>query len=129
MSTGGASEISSCLVATVYTVRMGSFCFAASAPLHSSERKKYQTTHIKSTNLLPCLSSSASEKCLFKTKFCGSINNRATRLTQFCTQFKSPGAKIRCGCICIIMKHSHLNDMEIPVPKLFIPTGLNWVQH
>ena len=26
-------------------------------------------------------------------------------------------------CICIIMWHSHLNDMEIPEPKHFIPRG------
>ena len=26
-------------------------------------------------------------------------------------------------CICVIMSHSHLNDMEIPETKSFIPKG------
>ena len=32
-------------------------------------------------------------------------------------------------CICVIMWPSHLNDMQIPKTKHFIPKGLNWVQH
>ena len=32
-------------------------------------------------------------------------------------------------CICIIMWHSHLNDMEIPETKRLFPKGLNRVQH
>lgn len=32
-------------------------------------------------------------------------------------------------CICIIMKHSHLNHMEILGTKRFIPKDLNWIQH
>ena len=39
------------------------------------------------------------------------------------TQFKSPGVKIRCISVCIIKWHSHLNDMEIPETKHFIPKG------
>ena len=50
-------------------------------------------------------------------------------LTQCCTQFKSPGLKILYVFHCIIMWHSHLNDMEIPETKGFIPKGVNWVQH
>ena len=44
-------------------------------------------------------------------------------LTQCCTQFKSPGSRFFEYCICIIMLHSHLNDMEIPETKRFIPKG------
>ena len=40
------------------------------------------------------------------------FNNRPIRLTQCCTQFKSPGDKILC-----------VNDMEIPETKRFIPRG------
>ena len=29
-------------------------------------------------------------------------------------------------CICISMWHSHLNDMEIPETKGFIPKGFEW---
>ena len=46
------------------------------------------------------------------------------RITQCCTQFKSPGVKILVYCICIIMWHSHLNDMEIPETRRFILKGL-----
>ena len=49
--------------------------------------------------------------------------NRPIRLTQCGTQFKSPGIKILCVLICIIMWHSHLNDMETPETKRFIPKG------
>ena len=42
-------------------------------------------------------------------------------------QFKSnsnlSGLRFFVYCICIIMWHSHLNDMEIPETKRFIPTG------
>ena len=51
------------------------------------------------------------------------VKNRPIRLTQCCTQFKSPGIKILCVLICIIMWHSHLNDMETPETKRFIPKG------
>jgi len=35
-----------------------------------------------------------------------------------------PGIKILCvNCICIIMWHSHLHDMEISERKRFIPRG------
>ena len=58
------------------------------------------------------------------------LNNRPIRLTQCCTQFKSLGViRFFVYCICIIMWHSHLNDVEIPETKRFIPKGLNWVQH
>ena len=49
--------------------------------------------------------------------------NRPIRLTQCCIQFKSPGDKFFVYFICIIMWHSHLNDMEIPETKRFIPKG------
>ena len=48
---------------------------------------------------------------------------RPIRLTQCCTQFKSPGVKI----LCVLYLHynvafwAHLNDMEIPETKRFIP--------
>ena len=48
-------------------------------------------------------------------------------LTQCCTQFKSPGLRFFEYCICIIMLHSHLNDMEIPETKRFIPKGFELV--
>ena len=48
-------------------------------------------------------------------------------LTQCCTQFKSPGSRFFVYCIYIIMLHSHLNDMEIPETKRFIPKGLELV--
>ena len=34
-----------------------------------------------------------------------------------------PGLRFFVYCICIIMWHSHLNDMEIPETKRFIPKG------
>ena len=34
-----------------------------------------------------------------------------------------PGLRFFVHCICIIMWHSHLNDMEIPETKRFIPKG------
>ena len=34
-----------------------------------------------------------------------------------------PGSRFFGYCICIIMLHSHLNDMEIPETKRFIPKG------
>ena len=49
--------------------------------------------------------------------------DRPNRLTQCCTQFKSPGLRFFVFCICIRMSHSHLNDMEIPETKRFIPKG------
>ena len=55
--------------------------------------------------------------------FQSGVRNRPIRLTQCCTQFKSPGIKILCVLICIIMRHLHLNDMEIPETKRFIPKG------
>ena len=33
------------------------------------------------------------------------------------------GIKFFVSCICIIMWHSHLNDMKIPETKRFIPKG------
>ena len=45
------------------------------------------------------------------------LSNRPNQLTQCCTQFKSPGVKNLC------VLHSHLNDMEIPETKRFIPKG------
>ena len=38
-------------------------------------------------------------------------------------EFKSPGLRFFAYCICIIMWHSHLNDVEIPETKSFIPKG------
>ena len=43
--------------------------------------------------------------------------NRPIRLTQCCTQFKSLKVKV----LCVIMSHSHWNDMEILGTKRFIP--------
>ena len=51
------------------------------------------------------------------------LHHRPIRLTQCCTQFKSPGLRFFAYCICIIMLHSHLNDMDIPETKSFIPKG------
>ena len=34
-----------------------------------------------------------------------------------------PGIRFFVYCICIILWHSHLNDMEIPETKRFIPKG------
>ena len=34
-----------------------------------------------------------------------------------------PGLRFSVYCICIIMWHSHLYDMEIPETKRFIPKG------
>ena len=55
--------------------------------------------------------------------FAAPLSNRPIWLTQCCTQFKSPGLRFFVYCICIIMWHSHLNDMEIPETKSFIPKG------
>ena len=50
---------------------------------------------------------------------------RSIRLTECCTQFKSPGVKI----LCVLYFHYNvaftlnLNDMEIPETKRFIPKG------
>ena len=58
------------------------------------------------------------------------VNNRSIRLTQCCTQFKSPGVKI----ICVLYLHYNVafsfKYMEIPeTKKVLFPKGLNWVQH
>ena len=51
--------------------------------------------------------------------------NRPIRLTQCCTQFKSPGVKI----LCVLYLHYNvaftfkINDMEIPKTKRFNPKG------
>ena len=39
-----------------------------------------------------------------------------------------PGLKFFVYCICIIMWHSHLNEMEILKTKRFIPKGLEFVR-
>ena len=49
--------------------------------------------------------------------------NRPIRLTQCCTQFKSPGFKIPCVLYLHIIWHSHVNDMEISETKRFISKG------
>ena len=46
---------------------------------------------------------------------------RPIRLTQCCTQFKSTGVRFFVYCICVIMLHSQLNDIEISETKRFIP--------
>ena len=48
---------------------------------------------------------------------------RPIRLTQCCTHSNLPGIRFFVYCICIIMWHSHLNDMELPETKRFIPKG------
>ena len=49
---------------------------------------------------------------------------RPIRLTQsFVPNSNLPGIRFFVYCICIIMWHSHLNDMEIPETKRFIPKG------
>ena len=53
--------------------------------------------------------------------FLSIVTHRPIRLTQCCTQFKSPGDKIL--CVLYLHWHSHLNDMEIPETKRFIPEG------
>ena len=50
-------------------------------------------------------------------------DNRPIRLTQCCTHSNLPGSRFFVYCICIIMLHSHLNGMEIPETKRFIPKG------
>ena len=49
--------------------------------------------------------------------------NRPIRLTQCCTQFKSPGVKI----LCVLYLHYNVaftfKCMEIPKTKSFIPRG------
>ena len=42
------------------------------------------------------------------------------------TQFKFPGLRFFVYCICIIMSHSHLSDMEIPESKRFISKGFEF---
>ena len=49
--------------------------------------------------------------------------NRPFRLTQRCTQLNLPGLRLFVYCICMIMRHSHSNDREIPETKRFIPIG------
>ena len=51
------------------------------------------------------------------------LHHRPIRLTQCCTKFKSLGLRFFAYCICIIMLHSHLNDMDIPETKSLIPKG------
>ena len=50
---------------------------------------------------------------------------RPIRLTQASVVPNSdlPGMRFFVYCICLLMWHSHLNDMEIPETKRFIPTG------
>ena len=52
-----------------------------------------------------------------------SRKNRPIQLTQCRTQFLSSGVKILCVLYLHIMWHSHLNDMETPETKRFIPKG------
>ena len=53
----------------------------------------------------------------------GRKNNTPIRLTQCCTQFKSPGVKI----LCVLYLHYNVaftfKCMEIPEIKSFIPKG------
>ena len=50
--------------------------------------------------------------------------NRPNRLlTQYCTQFKSPGLGFFVYGFGILTQHSHLNDTEIPGTKRFILKG------
>ena len=64
---------------------------------------------------------------LFKLKVlsrtCFITFNRPIRLTQCCTQFKSPGVKI----LCVLYLHYNVaftfKCMEIPETKSFIPRG------
>ena len=49
--------------------------------------------------------------------------NKRIRLTQCVPNSNLPGLRFFVYCICIIMLHSHLNDMEIPETKRFIPKG------
>ena len=52
------------------------------------------------------------------------LQNRPNRLTQCCTQFKSPGVKIPCVLhLHYVAWHSRLNDMEIPETNRFNPKG------
>ena len=53
--------------------------------------------------------------------------DRPIRLTQCCTQFKSPRVQI----LCVLYLHynvafTFINDMEIPETKGFIPKGFEW---
>ena len=52
-----------------------------------------------------------------------SVDNRPIRLTQCCTQFKSPGVKI----LCVLYLHYNVafsfKCMEIPETKSFNPKG------
>ena len=53
-----------------------------------------------------------------------SDSNRPIRLTQRSVSNSNlSGLRFFVYCICIIMWHSHLNDMEIPETKRFIPKG------
>ena len=58
-----------------------------------------------------------------QTMYCqgfGQLSNRPIRLTQCCTQFKSPRVKILCVLhLHYNLWHSHLNDMQIPETKRF----------
>ena len=49
--------------------------------------------------------------------------SRKWPINSMLSQFKSPGLRFFVYCICIIMWHSHLNDMEIPETKRFIRNG------
>ena len=55
------------------------------------------------------------------------MSYRPIRLTQCCLNVVPNSNLLRLRffvyCICIIMWHSHLNDMEIPETKRFIPKG------
>ena len=52
------------------------------------------------------------------------FHHRPIWLTQCCTHYSNLRRfRLFVYCICIIMWHSHLNDMEIPETKCFIPKG------
>ena len=51
------------------------------------------------------------------------LYRRPIRLTQCCTQFKSPGVKILCVLYLHHNVHSRLSDMKIPETKRFILKG------
>ena len=52
-----------------------------------------------------------------------SLKNMAVDHVSENQQFLSPGLRFFVLCICVIMWHSNLNDMEITRTKRFIPKG------
>ena len=73
---------------------------------------------LKNKNLVSRLSPSVSEKCLFLNQVLReNLNNRPNVVPNS----DNPGLRFFVYCTCILLWHSHLNDMEILEKNCVLP--------